>query len=189
MKPAKRGRQAGGPPTADLGLLAGPLDEISKDHLRERQICAMIDGLALSTAPDHPTGASVQRFLNEELTLHIRDQVEDLSPILVRRCMDADGIERTLARVGAAQTEAARLLPQVRAAVAGCLDTASGLSGEDRATLSRFAGHVRRHLVAENAILLPIAHARLTRSDRNALTAQMQLRRGFPSMREAADAG
>ena len=31
------------------------------------------------------------------------------------------------------------------------------LSAADRKTLIRFAGHVRRHLAAENAILLPIA--------------------------------
>ena len=54
--------------------------------------------------------------------------------------------------------------------------------------LIRFAGHVRRHLVAENAILLPIVRARLTRADLATLSAHMRARRGLTHNAETANA-
>ncbi len=82
-------------------------------------------------------------------------------------------------RIRLDQNETLRLLPGVRATLAGCLDTGSDLSAEERELLARFAGHVRRHLVAENAILLPIARTRLTRADLATLSAHMRARRGL----------
>ena len=76
----------------------------------------------------------------------------------------------------------------MRAALARCLDTGSELSAEDRQVLTRFAGHVRRHLAAENAILLPIARARLTRRDLQKLSQQMRTRRGLPPVAETSNA-
>jgi hemerythrin-like domain-containing protein len=54
--------------------------------------------------------------------------------------------------------------------------------------LTSFAGHVRRHLVAENAILLPIARARLTRADLARLSAHMRARRGLTQLSETPNA-
>ncbi|MBE0455431.1 MAG: hemerythrin domain-containing protein [Roseovarius sp.] len=105
------------------------------------------------------------RFLNEELNVHLRDEAVDLFPLLARRCTDNDAIEGAIDRIRADQNEVMRLLPEVRAMLAGCLDSGAGLTEEPRAVLSRFAGHVRQHLVLENAILLPSARARLTRAD------------------------
>ncbi len=64
------------------------------------------------------------------------------------------------------------------------------LSPEEAQTsvLTRFASHVRRHLAAENAILLPIARARLTRRDLQNLSRQMRARRGLPPVAETPDA-
>ena len=81
-----------------------------------------------------------------------------------------------------------RFLPQVRAILASCLDTGDDLTPEDRTVLTAFAGHVRRHLVAENAILLPIARARLTRADLRTLSKHMLSRRGLPELAETPDA-
>ena len=181
QEPARRG--SGQSPT-DPGLLASPLDFISEDHLRERQICAEIDGLASATAFDRRAGVTIMRFLNEELGVHFRDEAEDLFPVLAQRCTKEDSIESVLGRIRSDQQEALALLPKVRDALAGCLDTGSDLSDADRAVLTRFAGHMRRHLVAENAILLPIARARLTKSDLRMLSARMRWRRGLPPSTE-----
>jgi hemerythrin-like domain-containing protein len=169
-------------------LLANPLDFISEDHLRERQICAIIDGLAMTASLDRQAATRVLRFLNEELTVHLRDEAEDLFPLLAQRCTEEDAIEGAISRIRADQDEAMRLLPKMRATLAGCLDTGADLSAEGRAVLTRFAGHVRRHLVAENAILLPIARARLTRSDLRTLSRHMRSRRGLPDLAETTDA-
>lgn len=172
----------------DTSLLAAPLDFLSEDHLRERQVCSVIDRLASSGSFDHSAAKTVLRFVNEELNFHMRDEAEDLFPLLARRCPAEDGIGPAIARICRDLDEATRLLPGLRTALARCLDTGSELSTEDRHLLTLFAGHVRRHLAAENAILLPIARARLTRRDLETLSRQMRTRRGLPPVAEAPNA-
>lgn len=188
MKPPESVLRGSGDKPTSTNLLARPLDFISEDHLRERQVCAVMDRLAMAEALDRPAATRVLRFLNEELNVHLRDEAEDLFPLLMLRCTDEDAIEGAIDRIRHDQDEVMRLLPQVRATLAGCLDTGGDLSDEDRAELSNFAGHVRRHLVAENAILLPIARARLTRADLRTLTSHMLSRRGLPDFSETTDA-
>ena len=188
MKPSEPVLRGSGDRPTSPNLLANPLDFISEDHLRERQLCAVIDGLAAGASLRPQTAMAVLRFLNEELNVHLRDEVEDLFPLLARRCTDEDCIDSAITRVRADQIEAIRLLPTVRATLAGCLDTGSDLDAEDRASLTRLAAHVRRHLVAENAILLPIARARLTRADLRTLSKNMRTRRGLPELAETTDA-
>lgn len=188
MKRTETVRRGSGDAPTPPGLLGQPLDFISEDHLRERQICAVIDAIALAARLDRQAALTVLRFLNEELNVHLRDEAEDLFPLLSKRCTAEDGIESAIARIRVDQTEALRLLPEVRATFALCLDTGSDLSAEGRAILTRFVGHVRRHLVAENAILLPIARARLTRADLAILSAHMRARRGLTHRAETRNA-
>lgn len=47
---------------------------------------------------------------------------------------------------------------------------------------------LRRHLVAENAILLPIVRVRLTGTDLRTLSKHMRTRRGLPELAETTDA-
>ena len=188
MKQAEPARRGSGHCPTDPNLLGRPLDFISEDHLRERQICAIIDELATAASFDRQAGLTVLRFLNEELNVHMRDEAEDLFPLLAKRCTDEDAIESAITRIRADQDEAMRLLPEMRTALSSCLDTGSDLSAKGRKMLVRFAGHVRRHLVAENAILLPIARARLTRADLKTLSQHMRSRRGLPFFAETMDA-
>jgi hemerythrin-like domain-containing protein len=182
-------RRGNGLTPTDASLLATPLEFLSQDHLRERQVCSLIDHLAFSVAFDPAAAKTVLRFVNEELNVHMRDEADDLFPLLARRCPAEDGIGPAIARIRTDLDEATRLLPELRAALARCLDTGSELSTEDRQVLTRFAGHVRRHLAAENAILLPIARARLTRRDLQMLSLHMRSRRGLAPVAEAPDAG
>jgi hemerythrin-like domain-containing protein len=188
MKRAEPVRRGSGDAPTHPRLLGRPLDFISEAHLRERQICAVIDAMAMAAHLDRTSALSVLRFLNEELNAHLRDEAEDLFPLLAKRCTAEDCIENAINRIRIDQTAALRLLPEVRATLAGCLDAGSDLSVEGRAILTNFAGHVRRHLVAENAILLPIARARLTRADLARLSAQMRARRGLPQRAETPNA-
>ncbi|MEI4263697.1 hemerythrin domain-containing protein [Roseovarius sp. D0-M9] len=171
----------------DPNLLGRPLDFISEDHLRERQFCVVIDDLAVAESFDRQAALTVLRFLNEELNVHLRDEAEDLFPILAQRCTAEDAIESAIARIRVDQEEAMNLIAEVRASLAGCIDTGSDLSAENRALLVRFAGHVRRHLVAENAILMPIARARLTPADLRLLSEHMRSRRGLAPLSEVTN--
>jgi iron-sulfur cluster repair protein YtfE (RIC family) len=156
--------------------------------MRERQICAEIDRLVSSVSFDRPAAHSVLRFLNEELNVHMRDEAEDLFPLLAKRCPTEDGIGRAITRVRSDLDAATRLLPEVRATLARCLDAGSDLTVENGEMLMRFVGHVRRHLAAENAILLPIARARLTQHDLETLSHRMRSRRRLPPASETTDA-
>jgi len=188
MKGPERTGHGGGDVPTNTALLVAPLDFICADHQRERQVCAMIDAMAAAAVLDRQGAMRVLRFLNEELNVHLRDEVEDLFPLLSQRCTDEDSIDRAISRIGTDQRAAIRLLPDVRRAIAGCLDAGTELSVDDLAILSVFAGQLRRVLVAENAILLPIARARLTRSDLALLSAHMRARRGLSPDPEMPDA-
>lgn len=193
-QPDRTGRGNGETPThpgllaTPPGLLATPLDFIVEDHMRERQVCALIDQLAAAAPLDRQAAVTVLRFLNEELNVHMRDEAEDLFPMLAQRCSTEDAIDTAITRIKTDQGAAMRLLPGVRAAILGCLDTGSDLSAGQRTKLCRFAGYLRRHIAAENAILLPIARVRLTRSDLRLLSRQMRSRRGLPPAAEVCDA-
>ncbi len=188
MKPSEPAQRGSGKDPTDTALIASPLDFISADHLRERQICAVIDGLAAAVSLDRHAALTVLRFLNEELNVHMRDEAEDLFPLLARRCPAEDDIGRVITRICTDLNEATVLLPQVRTILAHCLDTGNDLAAEDCKTLIGFAGHVRRHLATENAILLPIARLRLTRRDLHNLSRHMRSRRGLSPDAEAPDA-
>jgi len=123
MKPSEPAPRGSGERPTSPSLLASPLDFMSEDHLRERQVCAVIDGLAAADALDRRSTTAVLRFLNEELNVHLRDESEDLFPLLARRCTEEDAIEGAIARIRVDQDEAMRLLPEVRAMLAGCLDS------------------------------------------------------------------
>lgn len=188
MPPSEPSLRGSGDQPTNPRLLANPLDFISEDHLRERQLCAVIDGLAAAEAFNRNAATTVLRFLNEELNVHLRDEAEVLFPLLARRCTKEDAIEGVIGRIRVDQDEAMRLLPQLREMLAGCMDRGTDLSSDERALLCRFAGRVRRHLLAENAILLPIARARLTRADLRSLSKHMQTRRGLPEFSETTNA-
>ena len=104
----------------------------------------MIDRLATAEALDRQAALTVLRFLNEELNVYLRDEAEDLFPLLARRCTEEDAIESAIDRIRADQQEAMRLLPRVRAMLSGCLDRGADPSADERAVLTRFAGHLRR---------------------------------------------
>lgn len=188
MKQSDPARRRSGDTLTTQRQLTNPLDFISEDHLRERQICAVIDDLAIATSPDRQSVLTVLRFLNEELIVQQRDEAEDLFPLLVRRCSEEESIEKTINRIRADQVGAIRLLPQVRVTLTDYLDTGADLTVEDRTTLTEFAGHMRSHLVAAHAILLPIARSRLTRADLRMLSKHLRLRRGLPPTQETTNA-
>lgn len=188
MKPSEPVLRGSGDTPTSPSLLVSPLDFLNEEHMRERQICAVIDVLATEPALDRQLAASVLRFLNENLNVHLRDRAEDLFPLLVLRCTEEVAIERAISRIRADQDGAIRLLPEMRAVLSGCLHTGAGLTAEERGVLTSFAAHVRRHLIAENAILLPKARARLTRADLRTSSKRMWSRRGLPELAETLHA-
>jgi hemerythrin-like domain-containing protein len=169
----------------DPRLLGNPLDFIAEDHLRERQICADMDQLAGTRPPDLDMLADILNFLTEELPMHLADEEQDLFPMMILRCDPDDEIDRVITRLQAdhvhAKADTGDLTQILRAAHAARIP----ISASATEKLTNFAGKARRHLILENAIVLPIARKRLKPSDLDTMRANMLARRGLDRIFEA----
>ena len=165
-------------PRTDPSLPANPLDFIAEGHLRERTVCTMLDRIAAGDNDDQAL-EQVRWFLNIELPLHLKDEEEDLFPLMRRRCEPADAIDAVIDRLGAEHRHAQSDTPEIVGIIALTSRDPDALSHANREALTRYAAHARRHLIVENAIILPIARARLTKADLNSLRLRMLQRRGL----------
>ncbi|WP_377512148.1 hemerythrin domain-containing protein [Octadecabacter sp. R77987] len=158
----------------ELPGFANPLDFIAEDHLAEREICALIDSVAASDVPDAQTCERIITFLKYQLPAHLEDEERDLFPMLRRRCDAEDEIDKALDKLENDHEHAADDTPAVIALLAGQAIDAAG-----RTRLTDYARNARRHLIFENAIILPLARLRLRTSDLNRMRANMLKRRGL----------
>ncbi|MEO1139321.1 MAG: hemerythrin domain-containing protein [Pseudomonadota bacterium] len=170
-------------PTATT-LLDEPLEFIHEDHLREREICSSIDKIAEGTRTAVGSIKDVIGFLTKELPLHLMDEEEDLFPLLKRRCEPEDQIGKVIARLLRDHDHAAVDTPQIIDLLNEVVQTPRVLDGAERGVLAAYANHARRHLILENAIILPFARLRLTKDDLETLHIRMCQRRGLGQPRE-----
>ena len=172
----------------DHRLLADPLEFIHEDHLREREICSVIDRLAGSATLQRGEADEALAFLENELPLHLLDEEEDLFPLLKRRCQAEDEIGRAIQRLSADHEHAVRDTPRVTDILRQIARGENPLTDKNRRVLARFTYHARRHLTLENAIILPFARLRLTEGDLETLRLRMMQRRGLDTLKETPDA-
>lgn len=174
-------------PTAST-LLDKPLEFIHEDHLRERQICIMLDEIADDATASLESVAEVVSFLSKELPLHLKDEEEDLFPLLQERCEPEDEISKVIVKLLSDHVHAAEDTPPVIAILERLGQGANELTTNERESLKEFAGHSRRHLILENAVILPFARLRLTERDLETLCLRMCQRRGLDRLSEVQDA-
>ena len=176
------GRGACQPPTVPQ-VLRNPLDFVQEDHMRKRNICTALDDLARAGDANADLADRVSEFLSQELPLHMADEEEDLFPLLRRRCTAEDEVDRVLRRLDTEHRHFGASIPMVLTLLARISDGAE-LSGDDCALLTNYANQARRHLILENAIVLPLARVRLTDDDLDTLRLRMMQRRGLDSLME-----
>jgi len=166
---------AAAPPAEQL---ASPLDYIFAEHFRQRTLCWMIDRIADDRERDAECIAAVMRFLSEDFGPHVIDEEEDLFPLLRRRAEPEDRINVVLGDLS--QEHAADKL-DADAIAEGLSQVVAGkhFTKALRGLLHRFAANERRHLIVENAIVLPLARIRLTVDDLRNLGRRMAARRGI----------
>lgn len=172
-----------------VDLLRTPLDYIFADHFRQRSLCRILGELAGAAELDRVMARAALDFLRSDFSLHVLDEEKDLFPLLRKRRQRQDRIGDILARLGSEHSADALDAEQIVAALTGALDEAARapLDEAARALFARFATNERRHLTAENAIVLPLARARLTDVDLESLGRHMAARRGvtYPEARNA----
>lgn len=180
-------RRDGLKPTA-AALLDKPLEFIHENHLREREICASIDQIAQGDVVSVRVVKDVLSFLTKELPLHLMDEEEDLFPLLKRRCAPEDDIGKIIARLHRDHAHADEDTPEIVALLESLVEKPRLLEGTETGALAAYASHARRHLILENAIILPFARLRLTERDLETLTIRMCQRRDIKSLRETRHA-
>ncbi|MCL4766548.1 MAG: hemerythrin domain-containing protein [Hyphomicrobiaceae bacterium] len=170
----------------DPKLLSDPLAFIHAEHLRHRELCRAAEELADSAAYDAALGMEVAAFLEGELAVHIADEEQNLFPLLRRRSQRGDDIEKALSLLSGEHAADSLLRGRIVEGLtkaAGRMDAALGLPVKN--ALRTFADRERRHFTMENAIVLPFAAKRLTRSDLAGLSRRMAARRGVDPRRSS----
>lgn len=155
-----------------------PLDVIAEDHDRIRTLCTLIDYIADRPGTHPEIISQVSGFVQTELPALIGDEADDLLPLMQRRCEPEDEIERLRARLEAEHATTLALLRDALDTLDALNTGPAGVADDRMDRLRAFAAHLRRHLGFENAVLMPLARARLTPDDKRALGLRMQMRRG-----------
>lgn len=156
-----------------------PLDFILYEHLRHRVMCNALDELASADRFDAASVTRLAEFIRSDLTLHIADEEQVFFPMLRQRCQSEDEIEAALERMNREHAEDRDLSAEVRiylltAATEGRAIPAIPGAAE---ALRRFAQNQRRHMMLENAVLIPLARRRLSADDLVVLGARLGARR------------
>lgn len=174
-------------------LLHEPLDWLFAEHYRHRQLCSLIERVATATAPLRDETAEIIDFLRFELPLHVIDEEEDLFPLLRRRCLSEDEVDKVLGVLSADHKADIVNAAGLRDLLQQALEAGRppGMEPEHRRLMLAFAGGERRHIALENAVVLPIARLRLRPDDLRRLSLRLAARRGVvlgPAPAETAGA-
>jgi hypothetical protein len=153
-----------------------PIEALYEEHFSQRQLCADMDLLASMTLPLPELARRVLVNLCRDLPAHFMDEEAALFPRLRARAVPDDNLDSTLARLARehdlAEQAYSLLVPSLACMADGALP-----APEDRDALRRLAASERRHLIVENAIILPLARLRLTEQDKRDMMADMCARR------------
>ncbi|OSQ49765.1 hemerythrin domain-containing protein [Marivita geojedonensis] len=174
-------RSIDGKTPTNVMLLKNPLDFIAEDHLRLRAMSAELDRLAEATTIEGPAISEMIEYLEHELPLLLADEDDDLMPRILSRAEPEDELPKLAKRLEKEHSDISDHLKAVTSGLAG-LALATSLSDTLRTSMIELANAARRHLILENAVLLPLAKARLTEEDLHALRSAMLKRRGLESL-------
>jgi hemerythrin-like domain-containing protein len=169
-----------------LGAAHCPIEALYEEHFLQRQMACNMEALAGTEVPRPDLARRVLANLETTLPHHRIDEDDSLFPRLRRRAEPEDAIDLLVDRLqvehGQLRAMAAALMPALACLKAGALPAA-----EDREALRRFVQLERRHLITENALVLPLARLRLSATDKTRILAEMRARRSASAPDEAAE--
>lgn len=171
--------------------LEDPLDVIVADHYRIRAMLGLASVLARGRATPRVreiTARALLAFLRVDLARHLDDEEGHLFPMLEQRLAPSDLLDPSLRQLclqHAATRATAALLCEELARLAE--DPAPPPGARLRRGVAAFAQAKHRHIAIENAMVLPLARARLAPRDWGALRrALVAPRRGSAPSGEVA---
>ncbi len=168
------------------GASSNPLDVIAHEHEWQEKLCDALERIAddLPDNVDRMLVAAILPMLRIDLRVHIRDEEEGLFPLMTRRAQPGDNFD-----------EIAQVLSVEHAADEGfadeIVDQLEELKDGKRPLNPEMVGYMlrgffetqRRHLAWEDAVVLPLARARLTADDLRQLSGIMLENRKEPTVR------
>ena len=168
-----RGARAAPP---QLSARECPIEAMYEEHFNQRQLCADMELLAATTHARPELARRILVNLCRDLPIHFDDEEKGLFPRLRARALPEDALDTILVRL-AREHEIAKAAFALLVSALACMADGSVPAPEDRDVLRRLANSKRRHLIFENAVLLPLARLRLTDADKFALMDAMCERR------------
>jgi hemerythrin-like domain-containing protein len=158
------------------GSAGNPLDVILQEHRWQEKLCDALERIAddLPDNVDRMLVAAVLPMLRVDLAVHVRDEEDGLFPLMRGRSRPEDNFD-----------EIAEVLSLEHAADAGfadeIIDQLEDLRDGRRPLNPDMLGYMlrgffetqRRHLAWEDAVVLPLARARLRSEDLRQLSAVM----------------
>lgn len=171
-------RNTDGQAPTSAWLLQNPIEFIVEDHFRLRAMCADLDRLAgLSHLPSDTIQKQLE-YLRKELPLLLADEDDELLPRLSLRAETEDDLPKLIERLDKDHRSIDALLGKVVEALEGV--TVGGTVTSDLAQNMRALADVtKRHLILENAVLIPLARIRLTQMDLDDMRGAMLKKRGL----------
>lgn len=161
-------------------LLEMPLDYIFADHFRQRVVFGRLRRIATERSAGREEADAITKFLSIDLPLHLRDEDEDLFPVVQRRARAEDNLEPILSRL---HDDHRRLVMGAKATAATLAakpqDEVVAVSRRRAQAMLAYVADEQRHLSIENGIVLVIARKRLTTGDLQAMGQSMKARRGM----------
>jgi hemerythrin-like domain-containing protein len=157
-------------------LRRSPLDLIEHEHLIQAQLCDPLERIAddLPDNIDRRLCLEVIDSLQNEVPLHQLDEELGLFPLIEKRALPDDNVHDILARLALEhatdESFAGELLESLES-----LSEGRRLKNPDMVgyMLRSFFESYRRHILWENAIMLPLARTRLTGEDLDELDRRM----------------
>lgn len=157
------------------GLIDRPLDFIFAEHIRQREAAAILSKIANGDFDERGVRDLIE-FLESDFALHIGDEEVALFPLLSRRCLPEDHIDRMIERLRDEHIDDESIGEEVIAVLRARLK-GQPLSDAQKRRLRAFSEHILQHLALENGVLLPIARVRLSEDDMNILADLLRRRR------------
>lgn len=157
-----------------------PIELVHAEHLLMREALDAIDRLILE--PDglgSEAALEPYSYLRDEYLAHHLDEDEALFPLLRQRAEPEDRLDEILDRLEQDHQTGHDLIGAVLSILKRIVDDGAAPSDREFEALRFFCASERRHLIVENAIVLPLARARLTRADLDAIYDKMLARRGL----------
>ncbi|WP_119390778.1 hemerythrin domain-containing protein [Taklimakanibacter lacteus] len=165
---------------SDNWLRRGPLDLIEHEHQVQAQLCDSLERIAddLPDNVDRRLCLQVIDSLQFEMPLHHRDEELGLFPLIEKRALPDDNIHDILARLALEHATDESFASELLESLEG-LSEGKKLKNPDMVgyMLRSFFESYRRHILWENAIVLPLARARLTHEDMDELHRTMATHR------------